>query len=142
MLAEALNLMQNTIRGEFENQEIEVFTPLLPRAVRTEALDNLPASTRVPVPHLFATADMLIQFSLQIQPAVAVQKEVGNLNALDMLAESISSPDIAGVMLLNKGVMLNLRYIHKLTELAQQGSKGPPVSVLEPSRLTRFFCAG
>ena len=142
MLAEALNLMQNTIRGEFENQEIEVFTPLLPRAVRTEALDNLPASTRVPVPHLFATADMLIQFSLQIQPAVAVQKEVGNLNALDMLAESISSPYIAGVVLLNKGVMLNLRYIHKLTELAQQGSKGPPVSVLEPSRLTRFFCAG
>jgi hypothetical protein len=142
MLGEALNLMQNTIRGEFENQEIEVFTPLLPRAVRTEALDNLPASTHVPVPHLFATADMLIQFSLQIQPAVAVQKEVGSLNALDMLAESIFSPDIVGVVLLNKGVMLNLRYIHKLTELAQQGTKGPPVSVIEPSRLTRFFCAG
>jgi hypothetical protein len=74
--------------------------------------------------------------------APVLSKTLGMLNELDLVADNLPSPSAAGVFLLNQGVVLNGRYIEKLTALAQSSGREVRVPVIEPSPLARFFCLG
>jgi hypothetical protein len=74
--------------------------------------------------------------------APVLHKSLGQLYELDILAENLPSPSTTEVFLLNQGVVLNERYIEKLSSLAKAENKELRVPVIKSSRLAEFFCLG
>jgi hypothetical protein len=57
----------------------------------------------------------------------------------DILADAYPPPKVHEVALLNRGAILNERFIEKLTSFAEATSEQHPIPVYSPTPLAAFF---
>ena len=141
-LAETFNLICTAIKTALTEQGAAVLAPVISRSIRTASLNIRPPSTANISRHQITTPQLTAHVTVLRQPAPVVAKSLGQLHEMDILAENLPSPSTTEVFLLNQGVVLNERYIEKLTSLAKTENKNLRVPVFEPSRFTEFFCLG
>jgi CheY-like chemotaxis protein len=141
-LAETFNLICTAIKTALTEQGAAVLAPVISRSIRTASLNIRPPSTANISRHQITTPQLAAHLTVLRQAAPVLAKSLGQLHEMDILAENLPSPSTTEVFLLNQGVVLNERYIEKLTSLAKAESKSLRVPVFEPSRLTEFFCLG
>jgi hypothetical protein len=141
-LAETFNLVCTTIKTSLTEQGATVLAPVISRSIRTASLNIRPPSGANISRHQIALPQVNAHLTVLRQAAPIIAKSLGQLHEMDILAENLPSPSTTEVFLLNQGVVLNERYIEKLTSLAKAENKGLRVPVIEPSRLTEFFCLG
>ncbi len=141
-LAETFNVLCTAIRNSLQEYGSKVIAPVISRSIRTSAMRfKLPSSdglTRHRIEVLGSTLDITIFH----RRTPVSQKSLGRLNELDLVAENVPCPSSNEVFLLNQGVLLNTRYIEKLTTLAQAAGQEFRCPVIEPSPLAQFFCLG
>ena len=69
-----------------------------------------------------------------------MRRKVSNqLRLLDVLAEAYPPPQVNEVPLLNRGAILNDRYIEKLTSFAEATSEQHPIPVYIPTPLATIW---
>ena len=141
-LAETFNLFCTSIKASLQDKGCLVLAPVISRSIRSSALTVRPPSLAEVSHHHITLPEITATMTVIRQPAPVVSKSLGQLHELDMLAENLPSPSTTEVFLLNQGVMLNERYIEKLSSLAKAENTDLRVPVVKPSRFTEFFCLG
>jgi phosphoserine phosphatase RsbU/P len=141
-LAETFNLLSTAIKTSLTEQGSTVLAPVISRSIRTAALNvRLPTTAEV-THHRFSLPETTLGLTVVRTLAPVLRKSLGQLHELDILAENLPSPSTKEVFLLNQGVVLNERYIEKLSSLAKAENKDLRVPVIKSSRLAEFFCLG
>jgi len=141
-LAETFNLLCSAIRKSLQNLGLKVLMPSIARSVRSSAVSFRSSKPAGQTRHRIQLPNATLDVSIQHRHAPVSQKSLGQLNELDLVADGLPSPNSSEVFLLNQGVVLNPRYIEKLTAVAQSTGKELNVAVIEPSPLAAFFCLG
>ena len=141
-LAETFNLLMASIKSSLTEQGCAVLAPVIARSIRSAALTVKRSPLAEATRHRLSLPGSLITVIVLRQLAPVLHKSLGQLHETDVLAENLASPSTQEVFLLNQGVVLNLRYIEKLSSLAKAANKDLRVPVFEPSRLMEFFCLG
>jgi CheY-like chemotaxis protein len=141
-LAETFNLVSTGIKSALAEGGATVLAPVIARATRASSVTVRPPNRAAISRHQIALKEIAATLTVVRIPAPTLQKSLGQLNEMDILAESLPSPSTTEVFLLNQGVVLNERYIEKLVALAKAENKVLSVPVIQPSRLAEFFCLG
>ncbi len=141
-LAETFNLICNSIKAALNVSGMSCLAPIISRATRTSSLTIQPPTLSAVTHHQIALRGGKVNFTVVSQPSPTRQKSFGSLNPFDILAENLPSPTAKGVFLLNQGIVLNERYIEKLSSLAGTSTEAVRVPIVEPSRYAQFFCLG
>ncbi len=138
-LAEALTVLGSALRSELRQRTCEALVPFLSRGLYVER-----PRLRLPVPedaltvHLEVGGDLL-QVTAVDQPATLRRKSSNLLRSLDVLAAAYPPPAVNEVALLNRGAILNERFIEKLAAFAEATSEQHPIPVYPPTPLALFF---
>jgi CheY-like chemotaxis protein len=138
-LAEALTIVSSALRSELRQRACETLMPYLSRGLRLDRVRN-----RLPLPedacpiHL-DLAGHAVRLTVVEQPAPYKHKTSPQLRLHDVLAESYPPARIHEVPLLNRGAILNDRYIEKITAFAEGTSEQHPIPVFTPTPLAAFF---
>lgn len=141
-LAETFNLLSTAMKTALTEQGCTVLAPVISRSIRTSALNvRFPAAAEI-TRHRFTRPETTFSLTVVRNLAPVLRKTLGQLHELDILAENLPSPSTKEVFLLNQGVVLNERYIEKLSSLARAENKDLRVPVIKSSRLAEFFCLG
>jgi CheY-like chemotaxis protein len=141
-LAETFNLLCTALKNSLTDQGSVVLAPVISRSTRSGSVTVKRPALCEESRHRITFSDAAIEITALRQAAPVVDKSLGQLHEMDILAENLPSPSTTEVFLLNQGVVLNLRYIEKLSSLAKAENKELRVPVFEPSPLTEFFCLG
>lgn len=141
-LAETFNLVCTGIKSALAEGGGTVLAPVISRATRASSVTVRPPTRAAISRHQVTLKDIAATLTVLRIPAPVMQKSLGQLHEMDILAESLPSPSTTEVFLLNQGVVLNERYIEKLVALAKAENKVLSVPVIQPSRLAEFFCLG
>jgi CheY-like chemotaxis protein len=141
-LAETFNLLCTAIKNSLSEQGSTVLAPVISRSIRSAALNVRFPTTAEITRHRFTLPEKTLGLTVVRTLAPVLQKSLGQLHELDILAENLPSPSTKEVFLLNQGVVLNERYIEKLSSLARAENKDLRVPVIKSSRLAEFFCLG
>ena len=142
VFAETFNLICTAIKVSLSEHGCLVLAPVISRSIRSSALNFSPPARAEMTRHRVRLPSILLDVSVIRQFAPVVRKSLGQLNEMDVVAENLPSPSSPEVFLLNQGVVLNQRYIEKLSSLARAEQKQVRVAIITPSRLTQFFCLG
>ncbi|HLP03550.1 MAG TPA: response regulator transcription factor [Opitutaceae bacterium] len=138
-LAEALTVIGAALRTELRQRTCDTLMPFLSRGLYVER-----PRLRLPVPddaltmHLEVGGDLL-QLTAVDQPAPFRRKSSNHLRIYDVLAEAYPPPSVNEVALLNRGAILNDRFIEKLASFAEATSEQHPIPVYAPTPLAAFF---
>ena len=138
-LAEALTIISSALRTELRQRTCDTLMPYLSRGLYLERHRN-----RLPLPEEVRTlcldiAGHSLRFTVVEQPAPLRRKVSNQLRLLDVLATAYPPPNVNEVPLLNRGAILNDRYIEKLTSFAEATSEQHPIPVYVPTPLAAFF---
>lgn len=87
----------------------------------------------------FSTKKFTFTLTLALQPCPLILKKPGQLNALEILAESYPKIVKEEVVLLNQGSVLNERFIAKIVSFDLSAPESQPVPVFQPSPLALDF---
>jgi DNA-binding response OmpR family regulator len=137
ILGGILNMTQANLKRAFLDRGDEVITPFIPKAMPVQNFPVLSSPAQESDQYTFTAPDIAIPLVVDRHPAPIVKKTVYELLPFDVLADDIYSPDIENRILLNKDVVLDDHYILKLKDLSKFKSENFPVSVIEPSPLTK-----
>lgn len=138
-LAEALTIVSSALRSELRQRPCDTLMPFLSRGLyleRPRMHPPLPDEIR-PI-HLDLAGHQLL-FTAAEQPAPFRRKPSTQLRMFDVLADAYPPPKVHEVALLNRGAILNDRYIEKLTAFAEATSEQHPIPVYSPTPLAAFF---
>ncbi len=141
-LAETFNVLCAAVRNCLQEFGSKVLAPVISRSVRSSALRFKLPSAVGQTRHRIQVRDATMEITIFHRRAQIIQKSLGRLNELDLVAENVPSLSTSDVFLLNQGVLLNNRYIEKLAALAQATNQELRCPVIEPSPLAEFFCLG
>jgi len=141
VLAETLTIISSALKASLQAQGAVVLSPILSRALRTDSLNKPPPVPMEREPHSYTLKDFSLNLTVLRYSSPAKHKTPGQLHESDILAQPFRSPEIADVLLLNQGVVLNEKFIEKLSTLAQTELKGLQLPVFQPSRLALYFYA-
>ena len=141
-LAETFNLLCTAMKNALTERGGVVLAPVISRSTRSGSVTVKRPALSEESRHRITFSDAALDITVLRQSAPVVGKSLGQLHEMDILAENLPSPSTTEVFLLNQGVVLNLRYIEKLSSLAKAENKELRVPVFEPSPLTEFFCLG
>lgn len=141
-LAETFNLICTSIKSALSTSGMSCLAPIISRSIRTSSLNIQPPALSAATHHQITLRGGKANFTVISQPAPTRQKSLGSLHPFDILAENLPSPTAKGVFLLNQGIVLNERYIEKLSSLAGASTAEVRVPIVEPSRYAQFFCLG
>ncbi len=138
-VAEALTIISSALRSELRQRTCDTLMRYLSRGMLLERHRQ-----RLPLPE--GTHPIHLDLAghpvrvLVVEQAVPVRRKASNqLRHLDVLAEAYPPPNINEVALLNRGAILNERYIEKLTAFAEATSEQHPIPVYVPTPLAAFF---
>ncbi|MFT3831279.1 MAG: response regulator transcription factor [Opitutaceae bacterium] len=138
-LAEALTVIGAALRTELRQRSCDTFMPFLSRGLYVERPRlRLPVPDDAPTVHLEVGGDRL-QLTAVDQPAQLRRKSSNLLRVCDVLAEAYPPPTVNEVALLNRGAILNERFIEKLAAFAEATSEQHPIPVYAPTPLAAFF---
>lgn len=138
-LAEALTIVSSALRSELRQHGCETLMPYLSRGMRIDHVrQRLPLAEDVRPVHL-DLAGHAIRLTVVEQPAPFKLKTSPQLRLDDVLAEAYPPARINEVPLLNRGAILNERYIEKITTFAEATSEQHPIPVFSATPLAAFF---
>ncbi len=138
-LAEALTIVSSALRSELRQRGCETLMPYLSRGVRLDHVrQRLPLPKDVCPIHL-DLAGHAVRLTVIEQPAPYRQKTSPQLRLDDVLAEAYPPTRVHEVPLLNRGAILNERYIEKITTFAEATSEQHPIPVYSATPLAAFF---
>lgn len=139
-LAETHTIVCAAFRAELQAKNAEVLAPLLSKALRTGD-----AHHRVlPVPRdretfTYAMAGCALRLTIVRRSGCVELKTAGQLHDADILAEPFPPPEVSDIPLLSTGMVLNDRFIEKLSVLAESELKTLLVPVLQLSPVAAYF---
>lgn len=138
-LAEALTIIGSAVRTELRQRTCDTIMPFLSRGMYLER-----HITRPPIPEDARSLQLdldghPLRLTVVEQSAPMRRKVSNQLRLLDVLAEAYPPPQVNEVPLLNRGAILNDRYIEKLTSFAEATSEQHPIPVYIPTPLATFF---
>lgn len=138
-LAEALTIIGSALRTELRQRTCDTMMPFLSRGMYLER-----HSLRLPLPETIRPIHLdLDGHPLRltvVEQSTPLRRKVSNqLRQLDVLAAAYPPPHVNEVPLLNRGAILNERYIEKLTSFAEATSEQHPIPVYSPTPLAVFF---
>jgi sigma-B regulation protein RsbU (phosphoserine phosphatase) len=139
-LAETHTIVCAAFRAELQAKGAEVLSPLLSRALRTGDAHHrvLP----VPKEHETFTYGMTggaLRLTIVRRSGCVELKTAGQLHDADILAEPFPPPEVSDIPLLSQGMILNDRFIEKLSVLAESELKTLLVPVLQLSPVAAYF---
>lgn len=138
-LAEALTIVSSALRAELRQRTCDTLMPFLSRALYLErSIHRLPIPDELQPLHLTVAGHSLTVTMLE-HAAPKRRKTSTQLRLHDVLADAYPPPHVNEVALLNRGAILNDRYIEKLTAFAEATSEQHPIPVYVPSPLAVFF---
>jgi DNA-binding response OmpR family regulator len=138
-LAEALSVVGTAVRAELRQHTCDTLMPFLSRGLYMERPRmRLPIANDARTIHLEIGGDRL-QLTAIDQPAPLRRKSSTQLRIFDVLADAYPPPAVHEVALLNRGAILNERYIEKLTAFAEATAEQHPIPVYVPTPLALFF---
>lgn len=138
-VAEALTIISSALRSELRQRTCDTLMPYLSRGLYLERPRlNPPLPDEVRPIHLDLAGHHL-QFTVVEQEAPFRTKTSTQLRLHDVLAAAYPSPKVNEVPLLNRGAILNDRYIQKLSAFAEATSEQYPIPVYVPTPLAAFF---
>ena len=138
-VAEALTIVSSALRSELRQKACETLMPFLSRGLRLDRVRHrLPLPEDVQPIHL-DLAGHPVRLTVVEQTAPYKLKTSPQLRLHDVLAESYPPVRVNEVPLLNRGAILNERYIEKITAFAEATAEQHPIPVFTPTPLTSFF---
>jgi CheY-like chemotaxis protein len=138
-VAEALTFVSSALRSELRQRACETIMPYLSRGLRLDRVRLRPPLPEGNRPILLELAGHTVQLTVWDQPAPYKRKSSPQLRMLDVLAEAYPPSRVHEVSLLNRGAILNERYIEKITAFAEATSEQHPIPVFTPTPLAMFF---
>ncbi len=139
-LAETHTIISAAFKADFQANGVEILTPILSRALRTgEAHHRV-----LPVPperetRTYALPGFAVRLTIVRHPGCVDLKTAGELGDSDILAEPFPPPEVSDLPLLSQGVVLNDRFIEKLSVLAESELKTLLVPVFRMTPLAKYF---
>jgi phosphoserine phosphatase RsbU/P len=140
-LAETQTIISTSLQNALQTQGAKTLMPLLSRSRRTGGWESLVPAAAESESHPLDLAGCPARFTLIRQSCPIHQKTPGQLHELDILADAYPPAATGRIPLLSRGVVLNDRYIAKLTAFDGDESEGQSVATFEPSALARHFYA-
>ncbi|MBK8476453.1 MAG: response regulator transcription factor [Opitutaceae bacterium] len=138
-LAEALTIVSSALRSELRQRACETLMPYLSRGMRLDHVrQRLPLAEDTLQLHL-DLAGHAVRLTVVEQPAPFKLKTSPQLRLNDVLAEAYPPPRVHEVPLLNRGAILNERYIEKISAFAEATSEQHPIPVFSATPLAAFF---
>lgn len=138
-VAEALTIVASALRSELRQRTCDTIMPYLSRGMLIERhRQRLPIPDEIHPIHL-DLAGHPVRVTIVEQNNPIRRKTSTQLRHLDVLAAAYPPPNVNEVALLNRGAILNDRYIEKLTAFAEATSEQHPIPVYVPTPLTLFF---
>jgi sigma-B regulation protein RsbU (phosphoserine phosphatase) len=139
-LAETHTIVCAAFRAELQAKGAEVLSPLLSRALRTGD-----AHHRVlPVPKeretfTYGMSGGALRLTIVRGHDCVESKTAGQLHDGDILAEPFPPPEVSDIPLLSQGMILNDRFIEKLSVMAESELKTLLVPVLQLPPVASYF---
>lgn len=139
-LAEALSLVQSSVKAHVESRDGGILAPFLSKAIRLGSLSQRLPVEGGPRDHFEIIAGgARFGFTLIQSPCPVRQKTAGQLNRGDILAEPLLPTEAYQIPLLNRGTILNDRFIERLVVLSQAEGSHIRIPLFEPTQLCRRF---
>lgn len=139
-MGEILTLVAADAKAELEARGGLVVAPFLSRGIRLGSLGNvLPVSSEKRECFAISTMGLQLHLTLIRRASPKRQKTAGQLNHGDILAEPFLPSEAYQIPLLNRGTLINERYIDRLISLAQAEGKPLRLSTIEASPLAAHF---
>ena len=138
-LAEALTIICSALRTELRQQTCDTLMPFLSRGLYLERHRLRPPIPEEAQPLYLDLAGHPLRLTAIEQASPLRRKPSNQLRQLDVLAAAYPPPHVNEVPLLNRGAILNDRYIEKLTSFAEATSEQHPIPVYIPTPLAVFF---
>ncbi len=138
-VAEALTIVSSALRSELRQRTCDTLMPYLSRGLYVERprLDPpVPDDTR---PIHLDLAGHPLRLTVVEHEAPLRRKSSTQLRLHDVLADAYPPPKVNEIPLLNRGAILNERYIEKLSAFAEATSEQYPIPVYVPTPLAAFF---
>ena len=139
VLAETHTILSAALKTRIQTRDGNAFAPLLSRVRPTQTPER-------PLPrilnhrsHVFAFDDCSLGLTLVASECPPRRMDPKQLQPLDILAEPVFIPGMAGVPLFTPGAVLNTRHIERLAAMALDGGDGLQVSVFQLSEIARYF---
>jgi len=141
-MAEALTIISTAFQTALQGLGVETLEPYLPQVQRVDrSFQSLPTASNTAV-ITYDISGSLFTLSVAHQLRPLLNKETGKLRSLDVLTDVYPPLGVAEVALLNRGTVLNERYIEKLRAFGEATAEAHPVPVIEPTTLAAFFNHG
>lgn len=141
-LAETLTVIGSALRNELRQHTCDTVVPFLSRGLyveRPRMQIPLPESAQL---HHLALGESRLVFTAIEQPLPLRRKSSSLLRVHDVMAQAHPPPQVNEVALLNRGVILNERYIEKLSAFGDATGEQYPVPVYVPTPLSLYFVQG
>lgn len=140
VLAEAHTILSAAIKAAVQAKGLTVLTPLLSRTRIFESTDVKLAVSENRHSHVFSFGNHSLGLTVVYNPCHPIHKTAGQLHSMDILAEPIFPAEMHDLPLLNRGAVLNQRYIDRLSSIEPTNDANMTVSIFELSKLAKYFC--
>ena len=141
-LAEALTIISSALRTELCQRTCDTLMPFLSQGIYLERHIARPPIPEDIKPLHLDLGGHRIRLTAIEQHTPQRRKASNQLRLLDVLAAAYPPPHVNEIPLLNRGAILNDRYIEKLTTFAEATSEQHPIPVFVPTPLAVFFNHG
>ena len=138
-LGETLNMIQGAFKTAFRAQSLDVITPVVPQAVSSEKLAVLALAEALRKTYKFDFGNMHLLFTMVAHNAPLINKRCDEIALADVLAESLRPNDGSDLVLIQKGTLLNVRYLKKVRDIAEFAGPAWRHQVIKPSPIAKLL---
>jgi CheY-like chemotaxis protein len=139
-LAEALTLIVASLKANVELRSEALITPYLSRGLKLGTLGSALPIAAGPREHCSLVLDGLnLGLTVLSSECPVKSKTAGQLNRSDILAEPLLPSESYQIPLINRGTLLNDRFIERLVSFAHTNGQSFNLRVFEPSKLAIRF---
>ena len=138
-VVEALTIISASLRATLQSKGHEMLAPFLAQGLRVDrTYQQLPVPERS-VTYFFELAGAEIAMTVVEQRCPIREATARALASSDILAECYPPPESSDVALLNRGAVLNERYIEKLVAYGDTTANSQPVKIFKATPLARSY---
>ena len=138
-LGEIVNLIQGGIKSALQAEGHETMTPVVPKAVSSASLEELNRHVRDRVRLVVDVNGATFCVTMFVFATPIVRKTIESLRPRDVTAEALPMPNDMKHKLLNRGVMLDDRWITNLRNRFIGEGRRVAINVVEPPPLINLL---
>lgn len=138
-LGEIVNLIQGGIKAAFQAEGHDALTPTVPKSVASSNLDRLNAHLQDRVRLVVDVNGAVFCVTMFVYASPIVRKTIESLRPRDVTAEAVSMPNNHHLKMVNRGVMLDDRWIANLRNRFVGDARKIAINVIEPPPLINLL---